>query len=194
MTELNQTLPLLPLTSGVALPGMVFTLALETDEARSAADAAGAAGGQLVLVPHVDGRYAPIGVVAEIVEVGDLPGGPRAMVVRATERVTIGTAVPGTGTALWVQVEPVNEGPVTPRSGRAGPGVPGRPREHPDHPRGAADGRKAARGDRALVGGRPVGLLARPDTGPEGRDPGDGRRRWPGCGWSSAGPGRPSPT
>ncbi len=36
------------------------------------------------------------------------------MVVRATERVTIGTAVPGTGTALWVQVEPVNEGPVSP--------------------------------------------------------------------------------
>ncbi len=75
MAELNQTLPLLPLTSGVALPGMVFTLALETDEARAAADAAGAAGGRLVLVPHVDGRYASIGVVAEIVEVGDLPGG-----------------------------------------------------------------------------------------------------------------------
>ena len=110
MTELNQTLPLLPLTSGVALPGMVFTLALETEEARAAADAAGAAGGRLVLVPHVDGRYATIGVVAEIMEVGDLPGGPRAMVVRGTDRVTIGTAVPGTGTALWVQVEPVTEG------------------------------------------------------------------------------------
>ena len=66
MAELNQTLPLLPLTSGVALPGMVFTLALETDEARAAADAAGAAGGRLVLVPHVDGRYATVGVVAEI--------------------------------------------------------------------------------------------------------------------------------
>jgi ATP-dependent Lon protease len=116
MAELNQTLPLLPLTSGVALPGMVFTLALETDEARAAADAAGAAGGRLVLVPHVDGRYATVGVVAEIMEVGDLPGGPRAMVVRGVERVTIGTAVPGTGTALWVQVEPVTEGPVTPEA------------------------------------------------------------------------------
>ena len=29
--------------------------------------------------------------------------------VRGTERVTIGTAVPGTGTALWVQVEPVTD-------------------------------------------------------------------------------------
>jgi len=38
------------------------------------------------------------------------------MVVRGTERVTIGTAVPGTGTALWVQVEPVTEGPVTPEA------------------------------------------------------------------------------
>ena len=114
MAELNETLPLLPLTSGVALPGMVFTLALETDEARAAADAAGTAGGELVLVPHIDGRYAAVGVVAEIVEVGDLPGGPRAMVVRGTGRVTIGTAVPGTGTALWVQVDPVVEPPVTP--------------------------------------------------------------------------------
>jgi ATP-dependent Lon protease len=114
MAEFNETLPLLPLTSGVALPGMVFTLALETEEARAAADAAGAAGGRLVLVPHVDGRYGAIGVVAEIVEVGDLPGGPKAMVVRAGERVTIGTAVPGTGTALWVQVDPVNEEPPTP--------------------------------------------------------------------------------
>src|SRR5580658_703927 len=70
MAELNQTLPLLPLTSGVALPGMVFTLALETEEALAAADAAGAAGGRLVLVAHVDGRYASIGVVAEIMEVG----------------------------------------------------------------------------------------------------------------------------
>ena len=55
MTELNQTLPLLPLTSGVVLPGMVFTMALETDEARTAAEAAGSVGGELVLVPHIDG-------------------------------------------------------------------------------------------------------------------------------------------
>ena len=97
MAELNQTLPLLPLTSGVVLPGMVFTMALETDEARAAAEAAEAAGGQLVLVPHIDGRYASVGVVAEIMEAGELPGGPRAVVVRGLERATIGTAVPGTG-------------------------------------------------------------------------------------------------
>lgn len=104
-----QTLPLLPLTSGVVLPGMVFTMALETEEARVAAEAAGSVGGRLVLVPHIDGRYSAVGVVAEIMEMGQLPGGQQAAVVRGAERARIGTAVPGTGQALWVQVEPLQE-------------------------------------------------------------------------------------
>ena len=64
--ETTQTLPLLPLTSGVVLPGMGFTIALETEEARVAAEAAGSVGSRLVLVPHIEGRYAAVGVVAEI--------------------------------------------------------------------------------------------------------------------------------
>jgi len=116
MTELNQTLPLLPLTSGVVLPGMVFTMALETDEARTAAEAAGSVGGELVLVPHIDGRYSSVGVISKILEAGELPGGPVAIVVSGLRRATIGTAVPGTGQALWVQVDPVTESPETPRS------------------------------------------------------------------------------
>ena len=66
MAELNEqhTLPLLPLTSGVVLPGMVFTMALETDEAKAAVEAAGSAGGRLVLVPHIEGRYSTIGVIS----------------------------------------------------------------------------------------------------------------------------------
>ena len=113
MPQMTQTLPLLPLTSGVILPGMVFTMALETEEARVAVEAAGSAGGRLVLVPHIDGRYSVIGVVAEIVERGEIPGGPPAMIVRGLERAAIGTGVPGTGQALWVQVEPISEGPAT---------------------------------------------------------------------------------
>ena len=113
MAQMTQTLPLLPLTSGVILPGMVFTMALETEEARVAVEAAGSAGGRLVLVPHIDGRYAVVGVVAEIVERGEIPGGPPAMIVRGLERAAIGTGVPGTGQALWVQVEPISEGPAT---------------------------------------------------------------------------------
>ncbi len=45
--QMTQTLPLLPLTSGVVLPGMVFTMALETEDAQVATEAAGNAGGRL---------------------------------------------------------------------------------------------------------------------------------------------------
>ena len=63
MAELDtMTLPVLPLTNDVVLPGMVVTLALETDEAKAAADAAAKAGNTLLLVPRLpDGRYARVG-------------------------------------------------------------------------------------------------------------------------------------
>jgi ATP-dependent Lon protease len=102
------TLPVLPLSTGAVLPSMVVTIALETDEARAAADAAGD-GGQLLLVPRVDGRYARVGTVASIEEAGALRNGMRALVVRGLHRATIGAGVPGTGRALWVQAEPVDE-------------------------------------------------------------------------------------
>jgi ATP-dependent Lon protease len=88
---------------------MVFTMALESDEARSAAEAAGDTGGKVLMVPYVDGRYASVGVVAEVVEQGQLPGGVAAIVVRGDSRASIGTAVPGTGDALWVEAEVVQE-------------------------------------------------------------------------------------
>jgi hypothetical protein len=56
-------LPLLPLTSGVVLPGMVFTMAVESDEAKAAVDAAEQSDGRLLLVPHIEGRFAVTGVV-----------------------------------------------------------------------------------------------------------------------------------
>ena len=93
MSQLTQTLPLLPLSSAVVLPGMVFTMALESDEARAAAEAANQAGGRLVLVPHIDGRYSRVGVLSEVVELGELPGGPKAMVVHGIERVEVGIEI-----------------------------------------------------------------------------------------------------
>jgi ATP-dependent Lon protease len=108
------TLPVLPLTSGVVLPGMMFSLALETDEAKAAVDAASAAGGRLLLVPHIDGRYTTVGVIAELIEQGELPGGLPAIVVRGDQRAVLGTGVPGTGVALWIEAEPVEEGPLGP--------------------------------------------------------------------------------
>ncbi len=112
----TDNLPLLPLTSGVVLPGMVFTMALESSEAKAAAEAAEAAGGHFVLVPFIDGRYASVGVVAEVLEQGDLPGGMPAVAVRGVERARLGTAVPGTGRALWVEVEVLPEGEPTPEA------------------------------------------------------------------------------
>ena len=108
-----RNLPLLPLRSGVVLPGMVFTVGLETDEARAAAEAASSADGTVVIVPFIDGRYASVGVVAEIMESGALPGGMPAIAVRGVERARLGTAVPGTGSALWVEVEVVDEAPAS---------------------------------------------------------------------------------
>ena len=117
MTKAHVTLPLLPLKSGVVLPGMVFTMALESDEARVAVEAAQSAGGRLLLVPHIEGRYASVGVIAEVMEEGTLPGGLQAVAVRGDQRATIGTAVPGTGDALWVEAEPLDEGEPTPAVG-----------------------------------------------------------------------------
>jgi ATP-dependent Lon protease len=105
----TQTLPVLPLRSGVVLPGMVFTVALESDEARVAADAAKNAEGHLLLVPHIEGRYGRVGVIAEVNDRGALPGGLEAIVVTGDRRAVIGTGVPGTGDALWVEVETPEE-------------------------------------------------------------------------------------
>src|SRR5580704_662581 len=113
MDQRTENLPLLPLTSGVVLPGMVFSMALESAEAKAAAEAAEAADGHFVVVPFIDGRYASVGVVAEVMEAGQLPGGMPAVAVRGVERARLGTAVPGTGHALWVEVEVIPEGAAT---------------------------------------------------------------------------------
>ena len=117
MPELStETYPLLPLTSGVVLPGMDVTATLETPESRSASSAAGDTGGHLLLVPKVDGRYATIGTVAKIENAGELPNGQLAIVVRGLHRARIGAGVAGTGTATWVEVEPVDDPPATDRA------------------------------------------------------------------------------
>ncbi|HEY7938362.1 MAG TPA: AAA family ATPase, partial [Acidimicrobiales bacterium] len=102
------TLPVVPLTQGVVLPSMVVTIALETDEAKAAYEAA-ADGGRLLLVPRVDGTYARVGVVAQIESSGALPSGTKALVVRALHRATVRAGVVGATDALWLQAEPVTE-------------------------------------------------------------------------------------
>jgi ATP-dependent Lon protease len=102
----TKILPLLPLNTGVVLPHMVVTLTLETPEARAAVEAAGKAEDTLLLVPRVDGRYARVGTVAKIEEMGRTPGGVQALVIRGLHRALIGSGVAGTGETTWVQVDP----------------------------------------------------------------------------------------
>ncbi|GAA2992937.1 endopeptidase La [Actinokineospora diospyrosa] len=108
-------LPVLPLDDAVLLPGMVVPIQLtgsdNANEARAAVEAAQAAGepARVVLVPRLDGKYARVGTLAVVEQVGRLPGGERAAVVRGTGRVRIGAGTTGPGAALWVQVETADE-------------------------------------------------------------------------------------
>ncbi len=118
MSDLDTlALPLLPLTTGVVLPGMVVTLTLESPEARAAVDAAASDEDRLlVLVPRLEGRYARVGTIAKIEDLGRLRGGVEALVIRGLGRASIGVGVAGTGEATWVQVEPVAEEPTSERA------------------------------------------------------------------------------
>ncbi len=102
----NKQLPVLPLTDVVVLPGMVVPVALEDAERQSAIDAAKiGADDRVLLVPRLDGNYASVGVVATIEQLGKLPGGESAAVLRAIARARVGSGVTGPGSALWVEVE-----------------------------------------------------------------------------------------
>src|SRR4051794_10595459 len=118
---MSTTLPVLFLDEAVVLPGMVLPIEL-TDQAQATIDAARAARGtdrstdlrdgrdsreplRLLLVPRIDGRSGVIGTVAEVNQIGRLPSGEPAAVLRATARARIGTGVPGPGAALWVEAE-----------------------------------------------------------------------------------------
>jgi ATP-dependent Lon protease len=103
------TLPMLSLPDLVVLPGMVVPVELDSD-ARAVIDAARAgSAGQLLLAPRLADRYPSYGVIAEIEQVGRLPGGEPAAVLRAGRRARLGSGVPGPGAALWVEAVPVEE-------------------------------------------------------------------------------------
>ncbi|HVL04526.1 MAG TPA: endopeptidase La [Acidimicrobiales bacterium] len=104
----TSVLPLLPLATGVVLPGMVVTMAIESEEAKVAIEATGSSEGRILLVPRVDGRYAQVGTVAKVEDSGELPSGLRAVVVRGLHRARVGVGVPApAGSALWVQADAV---------------------------------------------------------------------------------------
>src|SRR3954451_18586151 len=94
---------------------MVVTIVVDSPEAKSAAAAAlEHAGRRILLVPHVDGRYATVGTIAAVEDTGG-----RAVVVRGIERAVLGAAVEHAASApgaagslqspLWLAAEPVAE-------------------------------------------------------------------------------------
>jgi ATP-dependent Lon protease len=108
MTE-TKSVPVLFVSDPVVLPGMVVPIALD-DAARAAVDAARATeSGTLLIAPRLDDRYPSYGVLATIVQVGRIPGGGTAAVVRGERRAHIGTGASGPGAALWVEVTEVTD-------------------------------------------------------------------------------------
>ncbi|MCW2881445.1 MAG: Endopeptidase La [Sphaerisporangium sp.] len=114
-------LPVLPLDDEVVLPGMVVPLDLSDTEVRAAIDAARASSKQskprVLLVPRIDGKYGAVGVAAVVEQVGRLPGGEPAAVLRGVERVRIGSGTAGPGAALWVESTPMETVPADERAG-----------------------------------------------------------------------------
>jgi len=109
-------LPVLPLADEVVLPGMVAPITLDP-EAQAAVDAAqSAADSRLILVPRIDGAMGAHGLLAVIEQVGRLPNGEPAAVVRGLQRAQIQTGVTGPGAALWVQAAAIDDTPATDRT------------------------------------------------------------------------------
>ena len=88
----TEQLPVLPLADVVVLPGMVVPVELDDPERQAAIDAARtAADNRILVVPRLDGDYATVGVVATIEQLGKLPGGEPAAVLRAMTRARVGS-------------------------------------------------------------------------------------------------------
>ncbi|MCQ4042824.1 endopeptidase La [Streptantibioticus rubrisoli] len=123
------TLPVLPLDDAVVLPGMVVPLDLSDGEVRAAVEAARAVESnrpeaahvpgirsgsaarkpRVLLVPRVDGRYAAVGTLGAVEQVGRLADGDPGAVIRGLRRVRIGAGTTGPGAALWVEGTEVTE-------------------------------------------------------------------------------------
>jgi ATP-dependent Lon protease len=119
------SLPVLPLDDTIVLPTMVVPLDTSGTEVRAAIEAARLAASapetsetkpQLLLVPRLDGKYSPVGTLATIEQVGRLPSGEPAAVLRGVSRVRIGSGTVGPGAALWVEGTVVDEPPASERA------------------------------------------------------------------------------
>jgi ATP-dependent Lon protease len=78
--------------------------------------AGSATASQVLLVPRLNGKYAAVGTLAAVEQVGRMPDGKPAAVVRGLSRVRVGAGTVGPGAALWVEGTVVAEQPGGPRA------------------------------------------------------------------------------
>ncbi|MET9200689.1 endopeptidase La [Gordonia sp. NPDC003585] len=113
MSDKTYSLPVLFVPDVVVLPGMVVPIPLD-DAAQATIDAARASeSGKLLVAPRLDDRYPTYGVIASIVQVGRIPGGGTAAVLKGEQRAHIGTGTTGNGNALWVEVTETDDPTIT---------------------------------------------------------------------------------
>jgi ATP-dependent Lon protease len=104
-----KSVPVLLVSDPIVLPGMVVPIRLD-DAAQAAVDAARATeSGKLLIAPRLDDRYPTYGVLATILQVGRMPAGGTAAVVRGEQRAQIGAGASEPGAALWVEVTEVTD-------------------------------------------------------------------------------------
>ena len=138
----NIAVPVLFISEPIVLPGMVVPVELD-DAARTAVDAAQASeSGKLLIAPRLEDRYPTYGVIASIVQVGRIPGGGAAAVVRGEQRAHIGSGTTGPGAALWVEVTEADRRRADRRDQGAGRRVQEAAAGDAAAPRGVADRRR----------------------------------------------------
>ena len=116
MTE-TLKLPVLPLADSVVLPGMVVPVRLDQPEIQAAVDAAQQRRAQGPRsFPASTASTPPSARSPSSSRSAGSPTGSKAAVVRGESRAQIGSGVTGPGAALWVEVTPVEDAPVTGRA------------------------------------------------------------------------------
>ncbi|HEU5421561.1 MAG TPA: endopeptidase La [Streptosporangiaceae bacterium] len=119
------SLPVLPLDDTIVLPTMVVPLDTSGTEVRAAIEAARLDASapdkpetkpQVLLVLRLNGKYSATGTLGSIEQVGRLPSGEPAAVIRGVSRVRIGSGTVGPGNALWVQGTIITEPPASERA------------------------------------------------------------------------------
>src|SRR6266480_3657137 len=97
--DLAMSLLLIPLDEAIVFPAVTATLPIDTgDEDR------------VFLLPRQNGEFGRIGVVAEVIERGQLPNGAWVATVIGLHRGLAGAAQPTDGEQLRVEVQEIHDG------------------------------------------------------------------------------------